>query len=112
MQVKQNGRLLCAHELVELIADSMNDAILVKIVAQSSRCEKNVPTLFFIFSSAMSFSWHFSGGWMFRRVFVLRVFGHLRRLITHVCRLYHPTAFKSAKLMAKVVCDPEPFKGA
>ena len=46
MHVKQNGRLLCAHELVELIADSMNDAILVKIVAQRSRCDNGVLTLF------------------------------------------------------------------
>ena len=51
MQVGQLGRLPCAHELVELIADNMNDAILVKIVAQRSRCESVVLTivpLFFI----------------------------------------------------------------
>ena len=61
---------MCVHELVELIADNMNDAILVKIVAQSSRCEIVVLALF-MFSSAMSCSLHFSGGWMFRRLLCL-----------------------------------------
>ena len=45
------GRLLCAHELAELIADSMNDEILVKIVAQRSRCESFVLTIFQLFFS-------------------------------------------------------------
>ena len=40
--------LLCVHELVELIADNMN-AVLVKTVPQSSRCEKIVLTCFVVF---------------------------------------------------------------
>ena len=44
----QIGRLLCAHELAELIANNMNDAMLVKIVAQSSRCELFVLTCFLL----------------------------------------------------------------
>ena len=45
------GRLLCAHELAELIADNMIDAMLVKIVAQSSGCENVVLTGFLFFLS-------------------------------------------------------------
>ena len=47
MQVGQIGRLLCAHELAELIADNMIDAMLVKIVAQSFRCGKTMLTFAF-----------------------------------------------------------------
>ena len=42
---------MCVHELVELIADNMNDDILVKTVAQSSRCEKVGLTFFILFHS-------------------------------------------------------------
>ena len=41
----------CAHELVELIADNIKDAMLVKIVAQSSRCDNVVLTFVVVFLS-------------------------------------------------------------
>ena len=46
---------MCVHELVELIADNMDDAILVKIVAQSFRSEIVCSQCFFLFFSHVAF---------------------------------------------------------